>query len=63
MNTDRDWIENLITAVQDRPALYNKSLGNYSDRDEKAKLWEEICEIMIPEWNDLAQHEKIMKGM
>ena len=34
--------EKLIQAVQKRPALYDKSERDHSDRDIKANLWEAI---------------------
>nr|CAH7752070.1 unnamed protein product [Callosobruchus chinensis] len=40
-------IENLIE-VEKRPALYKKSLKEYSDLNDKRKLWEEVCQAVIP---------------
>jgi hypothetical protein len=36
-------IEKLIWEVDRRPPLYNKNLKEYSDRNLKDKLWQEIC--------------------
>jgi hypothetical protein len=35
-------IEKLIEEVEKRPALYLKSLKEYSDTNHKQKLWEEV---------------------
>lgn len=62
MDADKEWIENLICTVQNRPALYNKSLKEYADRNEKTKLWNEVCEVMIPNWSDCTPEERTIKG-
>lgn len=36
-------IELLIIEVEKRPALYNKKLKEYSDKNLKEKLWTELC--------------------
>ncbi|VVC91850.1 unnamed protein product [Leptidea sinapis] len=52
-------IGNLIEEVEKRPALYKKkSLKEYSDANLKKKLWEEVCEIVIPDWNTLSSEDK-----
>jgi hypothetical protein len=40
-------IEKLIEGVEKRPALYLKSLKEYSDTNHKKKLWEEGCTDLI----------------
>jgi hypothetical protein len=50
-------IEKLIE-VEKRPALYLKSLKEYSDTNHKKKLWEEVCTDLIENWNGLAPEEK-----
>ncbi|CAI6356973.1 unnamed protein product [Macrosiphum euphorbiae] len=42
-------IENLIEEIEKRPALYKKQLKEYSDINLKKKLWEEVCEVVIPD--------------
>jgi hypothetical protein len=51
-------IEKLIEEVEKRPALYLKSLKEYSDTNHKKKLWEEVCTDLIENWNVLAPAEK-----
>jgi hypothetical protein len=49
-------IERLIEEVEKRPALYLKSLKEYSDTNHK-KLWEEMCAALIENWNGLTPEE------
>jgi len=55
-------IENLIEEIEKRPALYKKQLKEYSDINLKKKLWEEVCEVVIPDWNELGGQEKTKQG-
>jgi hypothetical protein len=50
-------IVKLIEEVEKWPALYLKSLKEYSDTNHK-KLWEEVCTALIENWNGLAPEEK-----
>jgi hypothetical protein len=43
--------------VEKRPALYLKSLKEYSDTNHK-KLWEEMCAALTENWNGLAPEDK-----
>ncbi|XP_076039231.1 uncharacterized protein LOC143024318 [Oratosquilla oratoria] len=61
MDADKDWIENLIDTVESRPALYDASLKEYADRHEKTRLWNEVCEVMIPNWADFTTEERTIK--
>jgi hypothetical protein len=56
--------EKLIEEVEKRPALYLKSLKEYSDTNHKKKnLWEERgCTALIENWNGLAPEEKKTEG-
>ncbi|KAG8324091.1 hypothetical protein J6590_100455 [Homalodisca vitripennis] len=53
---------NVMDEVEKRPALYNKQLKEYSDRNIKEKLWTEVCGKVIENWNDLTSKEKKHKG-
>jgi hypothetical protein len=50
--------EKLIEAVEKRPALYLKSVKDYSDTNHKKKLWVEVCTALIENWNGLSPEEK-----
>ncbi|KAL4703631.1 hypothetical protein ACJJTC_007658 [Scirpophaga incertulas] len=55
-------IVTLIEQVEKRPALYKKNLKEYSDVNVKKKLWEEVCEAVVPDWNELSAQEKTNQG-
>jgi hypothetical protein len=55
-------IELFISEIKKRPALYNTKLKEYSGRNLKHKLWIEICEQFVENWNDLSASEKANKG-
>ncbi|KAG5862027.1 hypothetical protein JTB14_025315 [Gonioctena quinquepunctata] len=42
--------EKIILEVEKRPAVYNKQLPEYSDKNIKEELWVEVCEAVVPEW-------------
>ena len=54
--------EKLITEVQRRKALYDKSQSDYADRAIKDNLWNEVCEAMVEGWNELPPAEKAAKS-
>lgn len=55
--------ERLIAEVEKRPALYNRKLKEYSDRNLKEKLWGEVCCSLIRNWTELSGPEKNNKGI
>ncbi|XP_065167385.1 uncharacterized protein [Atheta coriaria] len=55
-------IVNLIEEIEKRPALYKKQLKEYSDVNVKKKLWEEVCEAVVPSWNELSAEDKTKEG-
>jgi len=54
--------EILISEIQKRPALYDCSLKEYSDKVLKDRLWGEVCEGVVSEWSQLDGPEKREKG-
>ncbi|KAJ8939003.1 hypothetical protein NQ314_011253, partial [Rhamnusium bicolor] len=56
-----DSVETLIEEIEKRPALYLKSLKEYSDVNLKKKLWEEVCVVVVSHWNELGPEEKLKK--
>ncbi|KAG8443392.1 hypothetical protein GDO86_011981 [Hymenochirus boettgeri] len=48
----------LIHEVQQRPALFNKAYPDYADKYKKKILWDEVCEVLIPEWYELNKRER-----
>nr|XP_034194212.1 uncharacterized protein LOC117610682 [Osmia lignaria] len=55
-------IINLIEEIEKKPALYKKNLKEYSDVNQKKKLWLEVCEAIIPNWNQLSAEDKTKQG-
>jgi hypothetical protein len=54
--------EILISEIQKRPALYDCSLKEYSDKVLKDRLWGDVCEAVVSEWSQLDGPEKREKG-
>ncbi|XP_072948782.1 uncharacterized protein [Epargyreus clarus] len=52
----------IISEVEKRPALYDKSLKQFRDRNIKARLWEEVYQHVCREWPRLSEAEKKNKG-
>jgi hypothetical protein len=46
-------VDLLITSVEERPLLWDKTLDSYSDRNEKRKCWRDIFSIMKPGFEEL----------
>lgn len=55
-------IVNLIEEIEKRPALYKKQLKEYSDINLKKELWEEVCEAVVPRWNERSAEDKMKEG-
>ncbi|GLV42540.1 uncharacterized protein CBL_03278 [Carabus blaptoides fortunei] len=53
--------ETFITEVEKRPALYNKTLPEFRDKNTREKLWSEVSETVVPNWNQLDLKEKRIK--
>lgn len=63
MDNDFDWTERFIQCVEMRPALYDKSLKEYSDRHVNKEKWAEVCQEMVENWSELTSKEKTIKGI
>ncbi|CAH1976803.1 unnamed protein product [Acanthoscelides obtectus] len=55
MNIDT---ERLITEVRLRPSLWDLCCPLYKDRDARIKAWQEVCQELIPNFNDQPDSEK-----
>lgn len=51
-----------ISEIEKRPALYNARHKEYSDRELKYKLWDEIAVVMYNNWASLSGQECRKKG-
>jgi hypothetical protein len=54
--------EILISEVERRPALYDCTLKEYSDKVLKERVWGEVCEAVVSEWSQLDNPEKCEKA-
>lgn len=52
----------LITEVEKRPEIYDHSKIEYADRKVRARAWNEICEIVVPNWSSLSKENKHAEG-
>ncbi|XP_069841897.1 uncharacterized protein [Dendropsophus ebraccatus] len=55
-------IDQLIRMVHDRPELYDPKVPSYADRYKKKKAWDEICTILVPDWDLCSEGEKHLKA-
>lgn len=47
-----------ITEVESHPALWDSRSADYSNRIEKRKAWEELCEKFIEDFGNKSSEEK-----
>lgn len=55
-------IELFIEAIKLHPALYDKKVKEYADKNLKKKLWCELCTQFVEKWNKLCDKEKKEKS-
>ena len=55
-------IELLITLIEARPVLWDKSSDIYKDRDGTRKAWKEVCEGLKEDFGELSDSEKNVFG-
>ncbi|KAL4126358.1 hypothetical protein QTP88_010580 [Uroleucon formosanum] len=58
INMDDISIEMLISLVEARPALWDKTLDSYKDKTSKESAWREICTILNEDFQALDQKER-----
>lgn len=54
--------QKIIVEVQKRPALYDTTMRQYSDRNTKSKLWEEVFQHVVDNWMTLSEAERKKKS-
>lgn len=62
-NVDDNVSKTIIIEVEKRPALYDKSLNQYRDRNIKARLWQEVYQNVCRNWTSFSEAEKKNKGI
>lgn len=61
-SSEKDYFDTqkFIIEVEKRPALYNKSILEYSDKDLKEELWIEVCEAIVSNWRQGGEDGRIL---
>lgn len=59
MNIDT---ENVISEVRLNPPLWDLSCNEYKERDAKIKAWQEVCQAVVQNYNDMPDNEKKVIG-
>jgi len=62
LDTELD-IERLISLVESRPILWDKTLDKFSDRNEKRKAWREVFGLTNPGFEHLEFKDQKLIGM
>jgi hypothetical protein len=57
MSTEVD-IEILISLVESKPALWDKTAEIYKDRNETKKAWVEVCSALTDGFEEWSDNEK-----
>lgn len=55
--------ERFIEEIEKRPAIYDVSRGEYNDRNAKMTAWDEVCQVMVPNWARLTDEERNVEGI
>lgn len=55
--------ERFIEEIQRRPAIYDVKRGEYNDRNAKMTAWDEVCQVMVPNWAHLTDEDRNIQGI
>ncbi|XP_033188072.1 uncharacterized protein LOC117236794 [Bombus vosnesenskii] len=50
--------EKFIGEIEKRPAIYDVNRSEYNDRNAKMTAWDEVCQVMVPNWARLTDEER-----
>ncbi|XP_076675993.1 uncharacterized protein LOC143373067 isoform X1 [Andrena cerasifolii] len=50
--------EKFIEEIEKRPAIYDVNRNEYNDRNAKMTAWDEVCQVMVPNWACLTDEER-----
>ncbi|XP_014604754.1 PREDICTED: uncharacterized protein LOC106787151 [Polistes canadensis] len=53
--------EKFIKEIEKRPAIYDTNRSEYNDRNAKMSAWEEVFQVMVPNWWRLSDEERNME--
>lgn len=54
--------EKFIEEIEKRPAIYDVNRSEYNDRNAKMTAWDEVCQVMVPNWALLTDEERYAEG-
>lgn len=55
--------EKFIEEIEKRPAIYDVNRSEYNDRNAKMTAWDEVCQVMVPNWARLTDEERNVEGI
>lgn len=55
--------EKFIGEIEKRPAIYDVNRSEYNDRNAKMTAWDEVCQVMVPNWARLTDEERNVEGI
>ncbi|KAI4474154.1 hypothetical protein M0804_014992 [Polistes exclamans] len=55
--------DKFIEEIEKTPAIYNVNHSEYNDRNAKMSAWEEVFQMMVPNWWRLSDEERNMEGI
>ncbi|CAL7936699.1 unnamed protein product [Xylocopa violacea] len=55
--------EKFIEEIEKRPAIYDVNRSEYNDRNAKTTAWDEVCQVMVPNWAGLTDEERNVEGI
>lgn len=58
MTTKNINVENLISLVQNRPVLWDKTLEIYKDKNLRTAGWREICIILNEDFEEMEEKNR-----
>lgn len=53
--TDVIEVDHLITLVEQRPILWDKTSEEYKNKNAKTTAWKEVCENLCPGFQELCR--------
>jgi len=54
--------ERVISEVRLNPPLWDLSCNEYKDRGGKIKAWQEVCQAIVQNYDDMPDNEKKVIG-
>ncbi|XP_058443822.1 uncharacterized protein LOC131425732 [Malaya genurostris] len=52
-------IQDIIAAIRNRPAIWDKSTAEYQDKKMRTVYWEDLCSSLIPNFRGLSPNDQL----